>query len=288
MSTISVVVPARNAATTLETQLRALADDPTAAGAEVVVVDNGSTDDTRAVAERCLAVLPGLRIVSATGGTGVAYARNAGTAVARGDLVLYCDSDDAVRPGWVGAMAAGLRDAALVGGVLDVDRLNDERALALSWPPDRTALARCMRYLPYGVGACLGVRREVWSALGGFDETYVGGHEEVDFAWRAQHAGHHLAFAPEAIVDYRLRASLVGVMRQRFGYGRSYAQLYARFRDQPVPRARARHEVKVIGGFLLSGPREARAGRGAPWLVGLAWTAGRWRGDLAYRVRCPL
>jgi GT2 family glycosyltransferase len=145
-----------------------------------------------------------------------------------------------------------------------------------------------MRYRPYATGANLGVRRDVWEALGGFDESYVGGHEEVDFAWRAQDRGYTIAFVPEAVVDYRLRHSLRSMMRQRFGYGRSYAQLYSRFRGSPIPRARARHEVKVIGGFLVRGPGALLTSGRDEWLTGLAWTLGRWRGGLAYRVRPPL
>ena len=145
-----------------------------------------------------------------------------------------------------------------------------------------------MRFLPYAIGACLGVRRAVWAALGGFEEGYRGGHEEVDFAWRAQLAGHRIAFAPTAVVDYRLRTTVGAVARQRFGYGRSYAQLYARFRAEAIPRTSARHEVKVVSGFVLSAPGEFRAGRWPLWVAGAAWTLGRWRGGLEHRVRSPL
>lgn len=284
---VSVVIPAYAAATTLPTQLAALADQA-GPGLEVIVVDNASPDDTRRVALAARRTLPGLRVVSATRGRGVGYARNAGTSVATGECVLYCDADDQVRPGWVAAMTAGLAEAGLVGGVLDVRRINSPRTRSLSWPPDMDRLPTAMRHLPYAVGATMGVRRRVWAELGGFDETFVGGHEEVDFAWRAQRAGHRVAFAPTAVVDYRLRDTVGGVVRQRFGYGRTYAQLYSRHADEPIPRARLRHEVRVVGDFVMTAPREFGEGRGPLWLAGAAWIAGRWRGNLAYRVRCPL
>jgi GT2 family glycosyltransferase len=284
----SVVVPAHNAAYTLGAQLGALAAQQARRPFEVLVVDNVSTDGTAAVAWSYAGRVPGLRVVDAAGGRGVAYARNAGVREAAGAVVLFCDSDDEVRDGWVEAMTRALDDADLVGGPLEVARINAPDVVAAVPTPPVDRLPTAMRYLPYATGANLGVRKNVWEALGGFDETYVGGHEEVDFAWRAQFRGFSLAFVPDAVVDYRLRGSLRSMLRQRFGYGRSYAQLYSRFRESPIPRARARHEVKVIGGFLLGGPRSLLSARRTEWLAGLAWTLGRWRGGLAYRVRPPL
>jgi GT2 family glycosyltransferase len=282
------VVPAHDAAATLGAQLEALAAQATSEPFEVLVVDNASTDDTAGVAASYADRVPGLRIVDARGGRGVAYARNAGVREAAGAVVLFCDSDDIVRPGWVEAMTRALDASDLVGGPLEVLRINPPEVVDSVPTPPADRLPTCMKYLAYATGANLGVRKDLWEALGGFDETYVGGHEEVDFAWRAQLGGATIGFARDAVVDYRLRDSLRGAMRQRFAYGRSYAQLYSRFRGSPIPRARVRHEVKVIGVFVLGGPRALLSARRAEWLTGLAWTLGRWRGALAYRVRPPL
>jgi len=286
----TVVVPAHNAADTLGAQLDALARQETSEPFDVLVVDNASTDATAAVAASYDDRLR-LRVVEAREGRGVAYARNAGARTASGRVLLFCDADDLVRPGWIEALTRALDgpDAAdLAGGPVDVSRINEAAVVASVPVPPMDALPTTMRYLAYATGANLGVRAEVWEALGGFDETYVGGHEEVDFAWRAQLRGGRIAFVPGAVVDYRLRASLKEAMRQRYGYGRSYAQLYSRFRDQPIQRARARHEVRVVGGFLIEGPRALFSSRRNAWLTGLAWTLGRWRGGVAYRVRPPL
>lgn len=283
-----MVVPAHNAQATLGAQLEALATQVVRRPFEVIVVDNQSTDATAQVAHGFADRFAHLRVVTASAGAGVAYARNFGTALASGDRVVYCQADDIVRPGWLQAMSVALDSADLVGGVLDVRQINSAYVQSLSWHPTMTELPTTMRYLAYATGASLGVRLSVWRELNGFDETFIGGHEEVDFAWRAQLAGHTIGFAPEAVIDYRLRGSVKGVMKQRYGYGRSYAQLYSRFTDQPIRRLSLKHEVKVIGTFLISGPRECLAGRGNQWLAGLAWTAGRWRGNFAYGVRCPL
>jgi glycosyltransferase involved in cell wall biosynthesis len=285
---VSVVVPVHNAAGLLSAQLTALAGQESSRLFEVIVVDNQSVDRSGEVALTFVNKLPRLQVLRAEDGLGVAYARNVGTRAAQGDYVLYCDADDEVRDGWLSALALALEKHELVGGILAVDRLNSVKSRSWVAAPPNSELPTTMRFLPYATGANLGVRRALWEHLGGFDEGYRGGHEEVDFAWRAQLNGATLGLAQDAVVDYRLRDDLGGAMRQRFGYGRSYAQLYAKFREQPITRASARHELKVIGGFLLSGPRELLLGNREQWLVGLAWTLGRWCGGLAYRVRCPL
>lgn len=292
MLAASVVVPAYNAVDVIEGQLEALAGQRTARSWEVVVVDNGSDDATAARARAWGPKLPGLRVISATSGRGVAVARNAGIEAARGEAVLFCDADDVCDPGWVEAMTGALERHDLVGGRLSVTRLNSAEVLGWGGAPDGEGLARSMRYLPYATGANLGVRRSVALSLGGFDETFVGGHEEVDFAWRAQRAGFTLGFAPDALIHYRLRGSLRGVYRQRFGYGRSHAQLYARYPDAPIRVTSWRHQVKVTAGFLGQGPRRLAPGadpeRRGEWVAQLGWVAGRWWGNAVYKTLSPL
>ena len=284
----TVVIPVHNGGRTLAAQLEALAGQAAEPVAEVLVVDNNSTDDTAAVAGSFAGVVPLLRVVTATGGASVAYARNAGWREATADKVLFCDADDVVRPGWLAAMVAALDRFDIVGGRVDVTRINTAEVQSWTGAPPTDGLAMTMRYRPHATGACMGAKRAVLDDLDGFDESFVGGHEEVDLAWRAVDRGFTLGFAEGAVVDYRLRDRPRDVFRQRFHYGRTYAQLYSRFRDAAIPRSSVRHEVKVVASFLAEAPREFRSGHGTRWLAGLAWTLGRYRGDVAYKVRCPL
>ena len=171
---------------------------------------------------------------------------------------------------------------------VDVSRINDARTLRGVFTPPADRLPTAMGYLPYAIGCNMGVRRETWAAVGGFDESYVGGHEEVDFAWRVQESGGSLEFVPGAVVDYRLRGSLRTNMRQRFGYGRSYAQLYSRFRTSPISRGGPRQELRFVVRLVASLPRNLVTGQASMWLTAAAWTLGRWRGWLAYGVRPPI
>src|SRR5690606_12378908 len=75
---------------------------------EVVVSDNGSTDESRAVAEGFQGRIPSLRVVDSSDFKGEAHARNVGIQQARGDLILNCDADDVVADNFVAAMAKSL------------------------------------------------------------------------------------------------------------------------------------------------------------------------------------
>ncbi|PZR66075.1 MAG: glycosyl transferase family 2, partial [Solirubrobacterales bacterium] len=99
---ISVVIPARDAAETLPRALEAVARQEGAPAYEVIVVDDGSRDETAAIAHDL-----GARVISADGG-GPASARNAGVAEARGGLLAFTDADCVPTPGWLAAGAEAL------------------------------------------------------------------------------------------------------------------------------------------------------------------------------------
>ena len=114
---LTVVIPAYNEAPRIERQLGALATQRYDGPWEVVVGDNGSTDDTRARAEAWRDRLP-VRVVDASHRRGAAAARNQAVAHAAGDGLLFCDADDAVADGWLEAHAAALGNGDLVAGAI--------------------------------------------------------------------------------------------------------------------------------------------------------------------------
>jgi len=234
---LAVVIPVRNGAATLPAQLRALAEQRAAPPFEVIVSDNGSEDDLAGVLLAARASWPNMSLRSVDSGerAGVSHARNVGAAAAHADAVAFCDSDDRVGPDWVRAMADGLAQFDSVGGPLDEGTLNRPDARAQAHVKD--ALPVGLDFLPYPVGANCGVRRSVWADLGGFDEEFTQGAEEVDFFWRLQLGGHTLGFAPDAVVAYRHRADLRGTVRQAFKYGAASCQLVAAHRGDVPPES---------------------------------------------------
>lgn len=276
--TCSVVIPAYNAVDVVGVQLRALAAQRGAPPFEVIVADNNSTDGTGGWVERFAVTTPlTVRVVRTPPRQGVAVARNTGVAASRSDLVLICDADDEVVPDWVRAMVGGLREHSFVGGPVETEKLSGRTADWLPLPVRTTELPAVWG-VRYPFGGNTGFRREVFDVVGGFDESYPAGAEEIDFAWRARQAGHHAAYVPDALLHYRIRSDLRGVLRQQFNSGQGTAQLYARFHPPGTTpkswRSRLRHEAMLVRSFPLRGSRSDMARHS----MVLAFEAGKlWR-----------
>jgi glycosyltransferase involved in cell wall biosynthesis len=227
---ITVVVPARNAGAVLGGQLDALCAQTYRGEWEVLVADNGSSDDTAAVARRWAERLPALRVVPAYEARGPGAARNTGARSASSDLLAFCDADDRVAPGWLAAFVRALEDADVVAGATDIS--------SLAYPPEgeiRYFHAGLFGFLPAGLGANLAVRRSAFLDLGGFDEQMRVG-EDIDFCWRSQLAGLRYAEAPDALVIKRVPITTREILRKTFVYGRSDAALYRRYHAKGMPR----------------------------------------------------
>ena len=280
----SVVIPAYNAAHVIHVQLTALRDQVSAASFEIVVADNGSTDDLAGVTDAWRHDLPALRVVDASHRKGVSAARNAGIAAAHTDRILLCDADDEVSPGWVDAMSRGLDTATLVSGPVETARLSGSSA---AWVPIEARTKDLFEVwgVRYGIGCNVGLRREVWEEVNGFDETFPAGAEEIDFAWRAADLGHHFVYVPEALLHYRIRTDLRGVLRQQYNSGRGTSTLYAKHRPSVVvPKSalrRARHEMLLLRRFPWRGTLDERR----LYLTKLAFEAGKL--TEARRLGCP-
>jgi len=283
-SGISVIIPARNAAATLEDQLQALSRQTFNSWWETIVVDNGSRDATAQIAQSWHQRLPQLQVIHAPTARGAAGARNAGARAARGDLLLFCDADDVVDHDWVTQLVKGLHNYPGVGGRLDRHSLNDPTTQA--WRPARPAdaLPDHFGFLPYIQGANCGIHRTVWSELGGFDEHF-GHSEDVAFFWRVQLAGYEVGFVPDAVICYRYRSSLLATARQNFGYGKSHVQLYKQFADAGMPRSNPVIALQEWGWLVMHMPNivRSRQARGA-WLARAARATGRLAGCLHSRT----
>ena len=276
---LSVVVACRNAAEHLPRLLGALAEERVDGGFEVIVVDNGSTDGTRAVAEAHATGLPALRVVDASALAGQWYATNVGVAAAYGDAIVFLDSDDQFAPGYLGKMVEGLRDSELVGPSVDTDRLNPGWITESRQVPLVNGLIDIYGFLPY-INS-VGIRAESFNALGGYANVPLA--QDVDLCWRAQLKGMRLRAVPGAVLYYRYRDTLRGIYRQAAGYGTAEALLYRRFRRHGMPRAAL---AQWRGLFYLV--RRAR-GRGdwAYVLFVLGVHVGRIKGSIRHRVIYP-
>jgi glycosyltransferase involved in cell wall biosynthesis len=283
----SVVIPTYDAEATLGAQLDALARQRFDGTFEVVVADNGSTDGSAALARSYVDRLPLLRVVDASRAQGVSVARNEGVRAARTDLLLVCDADDVVEDGWVAAIVAALTEHDFVGGVLHGFGEPGAAALTVPFAEGMDALPTAFGRRPYAVGANMGFRRWVFEVVGGFDETFPAGAEEVDFAWRAADHGAVPQLVPDAVVHYRARVGFRRLAQQRYQSGLGTAHLIAKLDPAGVPtrswQRRIRHEARLVRLFPWRGGRDARM----LWATALAYELGVVLGAVRFRRPMP-
>jgi len=222
---ISVVICAYNAATTLDECLRATSalDYPKL---DILVIDDGSTDATAEIAER----YAGVRLVRIAH-AGLAAARNEGLRAARGSLVAYLDSDAYPSPEWPFYLALGM-DRHDVGGVGGPnlpppdDPVSAQRTARAPGGPIHVLLTDDRaEHVP---GCNMAFWREVLEEVGGFDPVYTAAGDDVDLCWRVLDRGWEIAFHPAAFVWHHRRGGIRAYLRQQWGYGRSEALVEAR------------------------------------------------------------
>jgi GT2 family glycosyltransferase len=225
---ISVVVCSYNGQATLHDCLQGLRklDYP---DYEVIVVDDGSTDGTAAIA----AQYP-YQVIS-TENRGLGAARNAGMRAATGQIVAYTDDDARPDPEWLTQLALSFRATthAAVGG----PNLP---------PPGDGAVADCVANAPGGPihvlltdqeaehipGCNMAFRKECLEAIGGFDQRYRTAGDDVDVCWRLQERGWTIGFNPTAVVWHHRRNSVRAYWGQQRGYGRAEALLEGKWPER--------------------------------------------------------
>jgi glycosyltransferase involved in cell wall biosynthesis len=242
----SVVIPMLNASEHLAAALDSVAGQQAAWDWEVVVADNGSTDDSREIVESYRDRLPGLTLVDASAQKGRPYALNVAVQASRGRSVIFFDSDDVLAPGYLQAMLEALRTDELACASTDVEGLNALPTFSLRPSGQRDGPMNYYSFLPWGGGGTLGVTRRLFDALGGFDAS-IAYLEDIDFCWRAQlDHGARLAFVEEAVLRHRYRADVRGVFEQTRRWSRDEAKLRRIYEDRGMPPAARFRTVRGI------------------------------------------
>lgn len=244
MLAASVVIATRNRAGLLRGCLDRLAAQTAAGSFDIVVVDNGSTDDTAAVvADAAARGIPVRRIEVAEPNRG--KARNAGIAAAAGATVIFCDDDTLAPPGWVRAHLAA-RDGA-PRGVVAGPIVNVEGARDLPLPTaknfSRAFLCTCNA----------SAARADLEAVGGFDERYdLYGWEDTDLGVRLKRSGARRVWSWDAYI-YHVKPAAAQPLDKRLALAAEKGAMAARFvRKSPTLAVRL-----ATGAYALNFARAA-------------------------------
>lgn len=249
---LSVVIPAYNAAATLAACLEGC-QRQTLPATEIIIVDDGSNDDTAAVVQR----MEGVTYIHQPN-AGPAAARNRGAEAATGDLIVFTDADCIPASDWLEKLVAALRDDAVaVGGSYDI--ANPDALLArIIHAEIRLRHARLSDEVDFLGSFNVAYRRDAYLAVGGFDTTFrAASGEDNDLAYRLQDAAGILLFTPQACVAHLHPTRLWPYLRTQHGHGFWRAKLYAkhpgraRTGDHYAPLSDMLGIPLSLGNFLL-------------------------------------
>jgi glycosyltransferase involved in cell wall biosynthesis len=255
---LSVVIPTLNGATGVDRCLRALAAQTIRPAMEIIVVDDGSSDDTAAVARGHGAI-----VISHPRNRGIAAARNTGLNAATADIVAFLDDDCEPEPDWAQQLLTGYSDGDVAGaggtviphtppGYLAgfLARNNPLSPIELNVAQSTSIPYRFRLYLRRQwsaqrktgrrdvfsfVGANMSFRRKTLFDAGQFDERFRFGAEEVDMCLRVARdipLG-RLLFVPESRVVHHFRPELRDTLRRSRSYGRGSARLFRKWPSLP-------------------------------------------------------
>lgn len=267
---LSVVIPTRDRRAALEETLAAFASQRVEGEWEVVVVDNGSSDDTIARAEEAAASFPVPLRVLREPRPGPAAARNSGARAAGGELILYTGDDTAPA------------DDRFVASHIELHAARPEETYLVlgraTWRTDKP-VTELMEWLEHGgtqfqydrlqpgpvpveryfYTPNVSLKRALWERTGGFDERFpFAAIEDTEYGLRLAAAGAVLDYHPEIVVLHDHPTPLDASLRRMVKVGQSAAlfhQLHPGVAGPGLPARPAGAKWRLIG--LLAGPAAA-------------------------------
>lgn len=220
---VSVVVASYNGARTLSACLESLGALSYPA-CEVILVDDGSTDETPEIAGR----FPWVRSLRHPRNLGLSVARNTGIEAARGEIVAFTDADCRVDEDWLHYLVSDLVRTRLagMGGPNLLPSEDSWVAAAVQVSPGGPAHVLLTDQVAEHIPGCnMAFWKWALEEIGCFDPVFRKAGDDVDICWRLQQRGYEIGFSPAAVVWHYRRSTVRAYLRQQHGYGEAEALL---------------------------------------------------------------
>lgn len=232
---VSVIVPVYNDPDGIQTTLESLLDQSVPRSSyEIVVIDNGSTDETRAVVRSVASRFDHVRLEVEASVRGSYAARNRGVQAARGSILAFVDADMSVDPDWlrraVTAMEAS--DAEYLACAVHLYAPGDSESLAGKYNRlTDLQVGRFVRRMRFAPTCSLLVRRSLLEAVGPFDPRFRSSGD-LEFGNRVAESGRTLHYAPQVPMYHPARTTVRSVLRKSYRIGRGKVELHRYYPDR--------------------------------------------------------
>jgi GT2 family glycosyltransferase len=252
---VSIIIPTFDGAPRIGACLDALMKQTAARDVEILVVNDGSTDNTVAV----VTLYSGIRLISQAN-AGPAAARNRGASEARGAIILFTDDDCVPMPGWLDAMIEPFEDPEVVGAK-GVYRTQQKRLIARFVQieyEDRYRLMAGLDSIDFVDTYSAAFRRDRFLEMTGYDTSFpVACAEDAEFSYRMSARGWKMKFVPAAVVYHTHPETLSRYLKRKYKF--TYWRMLA-LRKNPSKAVRDSHTPQLMKVQLLFVPALLVAG----------------------------
>jgi glycosyltransferase involved in cell wall biosynthesis len=239
----SVIIPAYNSEKTLSSCLKSLADQSLSKSAyEVIVVDDGSNDATAHIAKSFK-----VKYIWQSN-QGPATARNRGAAVAKGEIILFTDSDCVPDHSWIEEMVSPFQNPEIVGvkGAYKTKQGRLVARFAQAEFEDRYDYLQKSTLIDMVDTYSAAFIKKVFLKMGGFDESFpVANNEDTELSYRLFTAGYHMVFNPRAFVYHIHPDSLVKYLKLKLWRGYWRMIVYRRYPNKAVKDSYTPAVIKI-------------------------------------------
>jgi GT2 family glycosyltransferase len=246
---VSIIIPTFNGASRIGNCLDGLSSQTAGRDAEILVVNDGSSDHTADI----VAHYPGVRLITQSN-AGPAAARNRGALEARGTIILFTDDDCVPTPEWLAAMSEPFQVPNVVG-VKGIYRTRQKQLAARFVQIEYEDKYRLMSDLPhidFVDTYSAGFRRDRFLEMNGYDTSFpVAGAEDVELSYRMSARGWTMKFVPEAIVYHAHPETFWLYFRKKYKF--AFWRVLA-VRKNPNKTLKDSHTPQLMKLQLLFGP----------------------------------
>ena len=245
---VSIIVPVKNGGNTLDTVLRSVRRSYYE-NFEVIVVDDHSTDNTIQVARR-----HDCTVLEAEDGEGANHARNVGAKNAKGDILVFIDSDILIGRETILTVVETLIENGIdaVVGIYTTKHRHETFVSQYKNLWVRYSYLKSLPAIDWLFGAISGIKREAFQTLGGFNVGLISrhGHDDIELGKRFARANLNIVLNMDLEVEHLKNYTLASFVKNEFDRSIGFAELATRLGEATVSLSRG--FVNVYPSFILS------------------------------------